>query len=188
MNSITELIEHYGSDKNLSHYNEVYENIFEHIRNIEFDILEIGIGTLSGGVSNMNGTRVPNYRQGASLRVWRDWFRYSTIWGMDIAEDCMIEEERIKTVLCDSTNSDKINEVLGDKKFWVIIDDGWHAVEAQKKTFDNMWNRLEDGGIYVIEDIESGLNSDIYHHLKNRKIIYNNNQNGNLIWIHKEKI
>lgn len=185
MNRITELVEYYGSDKNLSGYNEVYDELFNHLRDIQFDILEIGIGTLSGGISSMNKTQIKGYRQGASLRIWRDWFKYSTIWGMDIAEDCMFEEERIKTVLCDSTDKDKVKNVLGDKKFWIIIDDGWHDVEAQKRTFDNMWDRVEEGGIYVIEDIEMGLNSDIYRYIKEKELKLNHNNIGNILWINK---
>lgn len=186
MNSLRELIDYYGSDKNLSNYTEVYEEIFERIRNIELDILEVGIGSLAGGVSNMNRTQIQNYKQGASLRVWRDWFRYSNIWGMDIAEDCMFKEDRINTVLCDSTNKEKIDEVLGNLKFWIIIDDGWHNVEGQKKTFEGLWDRVYNGGIYVIEDIEAGNGSDIYRYMKNKEINYNKNKNGNLLWIHKE--
>lgn len=187
MNSLRELIDYYGSDKNLSNYTEVYEDIFKHIRDIQLDILEVGIGSLGGGISNMNGTRVPNYRQGASLRVWRDWFRYSNIWGMDIAEDCMFVEERIRTFLCDSTNKEMVNEILRDLKFWIIIDDGWHNVEAQKMTFESLWDRLYDGGIYVIEDIEGGNDSDIYRYVQSKNINYNKNKQGNLLWIQKEK-
>lgn len=185
--TLTQIIDKFGSDKNLSNYNSVYEELFCCIRDVELDVLEIGIGSLAGGISNMNGTRVPNYKQGASLRVWKEWFRYSNIYGMDIQKDCMFEEERIRTFLCDSTNAESVNEVLNELRFNIIIDDGWHNVDAQIKTFTNLWGRLKDGGIYVIEDIENGLSSNIYKHLQSLQIEYNNNQNGNLLWIHKEK-
>ena len=186
MKELNQIIEHYGSDKNLSNYTEVYKELFKYLRKVDLSILEIGIGSLAGGVSNMNGTRIKNYKQGASLRVWKEWFQNGDIWGMDIAEDCMFEEDRIRTILCDSTDKEKLDEVLLDKKFWIIIDDGCHNVDYQIKTYQNLWDRIKDGGIYVIEDIESNLNSHIYKYFEERGIQFNTNEIGNLLWIRKE--
>ena len=43
-------------------------------------------------------------------------------------------------------------------KFDIIIDDGWHWDEAQKKTLSNFFPYLKDGGIHVIEDIYPNSN------------------------------
>jgi hypothetical protein len=185
MQNLRTIIDKFGSDKNLSGYTEVYEELFKYIRNIELDILEIGIGTLSNGISNMRGTQIKDYKQGASLRVWKEWFIQSNIYGMDIQEDCMFEEDRIRTFLCSSVDKEEVDRVLDNKRFNIIIDDGWHDVEAQKMTFNSMWDRVIDGGIYIIEDIERGINSSIHSFIINKELNYNTNGYGNLIWIHK---
>ena len=95
------------------------------------------------------------YKPGASLRAFRDFFETGMIFGGDIQPDCMFEEERIKTLLFDSTNEDQCNEALGDIKFDIIIDDGLHIAAAQLKTFQNLWHRLNSGGYYIIEDISN---------------------------------
>lgn len=186
MKQLREIIEHFGSDKNLSNYTPTYEELFKYLRKVDLNILEIGIGSLAGGVSNMNKTQIKDYKQGASLRVWKEWFQNGEVWGMDIAEDCMFEEDRIHTLLCDSTDKQKVDELLGDKKFWIIIDDGCHNVDYQIQTFQNLWDRVKDGGIYVIEDIEGNFNSPLYNYFSDREIPINKNQIGNLLWIRKE--
>jgi hypothetical protein len=40
-------------------------------------------------------------------------------------QDCMFEEDRIKTFLFDSTNMNECNAALGDLTFDIIIDDGY---------------------------------------------------------------
>ena len=150
------LIEHYGSDKNLSQYTPIYELIFKHKRNISGNILEIGIGTLLPDIPSTfigNPRHYPHYKPGGSLRVWRDYFPNAHVFGGDIAEDCMFEEERITTFLFDSTNKTHCDKALGALQFEIIVDDGLHTKEAQVSTLGNLWSRLKSGGIYVIEDI-----------------------------------
>ena len=43
-------------------------------------------------------------------------------------------------------------------EFDIIIDDGWHWDEAQRKTLVNFFPYLKEGGIYIIEDIYPGSN------------------------------
>lgn len=154
MKKLTEIIDFYGSDKNLSNYTSKYEEIFEPIRNEKFSMLEIGIGTIiEYAQSTMAHTKVPNYKPGASLRSWQEYFPNATIYGGDVQPDTQFEEDRIKTFLFDSTNNEECNKALGDLKFKIIIDDGLHTGEAQIATFTNLYHRLETNGIYVIEDI-----------------------------------
>ena len=96
------------------------------------------------------------YKPGASLRMWRDYFPAAEIVGLDIDSDILFTEDRIKTFQCDQTDAASIAAVknkISDIKFDVIIDDGLHRPHAAFCFFDNMIDRLADGGIYIIEDV-----------------------------------
>jgi len=156
MKSLRQLINHYGSDKNLNEYTPIYHSIFNNIRNNDINLLEIGIGTLIPNVpSSMLGYGDKHYSPGASLRAFRDFFPNGKIYGGDVQKDCMFEEERIKTFLFDSTNFEACNNALNDLTFDIIIDDGLHEAHAQLNTFNNLYPRLNSGGYYFIEDIAS---------------------------------
>jgi hypothetical protein len=150
-------LQKYGSDKCESKYVPYYESLFTSIKEQHITLLEIGIGTLTHGPSNMrfmlDRPAYKHYKPGASLRAFRDYFTYSQIYGIDIQEDCMINEERITTYLCNSLNIEQVNTVLKDNYFDIIIDDGDHLPENQIQTFENMFNKLKTNGLYFIEDV-----------------------------------
>ena len=185
MKTLTEIIDFYRSDKNLSNYTPKYVEVFEPIRNEKFSMLEIGIGTIiPHAQSSMANTRMDNYKPGASLRSWQEYFPNAMIYGGDVQEDTQFEEERIKTFLFDSTNKEECDSTLSDMKFKIIIDDGLHTGEAQVSTFENLYERVENGGIYVVEDI---YQSNIFEHI-NKKIKKENiykSPIGNLLIIQK---
>lgn len=176
-----DLIQKFGSDKNLSGYTELYTNIFEPIKDKEITLLEIGIGTLTDGESNMRNTQIPNYKQGASLRVWKEYFQNGMIYGGDIAEDTQFEEDRIKTFLFNSVSENECNEALGDLEFDIIIDDGCHSEYVQKQTYNNLFKRVKVGGFYIIEDIVRGNESDLYKELN----VLHKTDVGNMLVIQK---
>ena len=133
---LAELFRKYGSDKDTNGYSHLYSILFDRIRNNNLNVLEIGIGTMVPGVCSSMKYYMPNdYRPGASLRAWRDYFKNSNIYGIDIQEDTQFTEDRIVTYLCNSTNENSVNNVMLDVnlEFDIIIDDGWHYDEAQKK-------------------------------------------------------
>jgi hypothetical protein len=154
MKTLRQLIDVYGSDKNLNQYTPIYQSIFYPLKDNNINILEIGIGTMIPNVpSSMVGYGQGDYKPGASLRAFRDFFPNGQIYGGDVQQDCMFEEERIKTFLFDSTNINQCNKALGDLTFDIIIDDGLHEAEPQLNTFSNLFPRLKNGGYYFIEDI-----------------------------------
>lgn len=151
-----ELVEKYGTDKSLSGYTRTYSDMFEPIRNKTTSVLEIGLGTLNPEIpsSFVGNVRLFDfYKPGGSLRVWRDFFPNAQIYGIDIAKDCMFTEERIKTFLFDSSEKDYCDHYLDNLIFDVIIDDGNHDPKYQIKTLKNLFPKLKEDGIYVIEDI-----------------------------------
>ena len=143
------------SDKNLNGYSPVYDEYFGPRRNDKINLLEIGIGTLQHTNSNMVfwKDKYPKYEPGASLRAFKDYFPNGTIYGVDIQIDCMIKEDRIVTYLFDSTNKWMSDHYFGDIKLDFIIDDGDHYWESQIYTFENFFPKLNDGGIYILEDL-----------------------------------
>jgi hypothetical protein len=152
-------IEHYFikhlSDKFESRYHFVYNDLFEPIRYNKIKLLEIGLGTIGFGPSNMVGWKEKNknYLPGASLRAFKDYFPNGIIYGIDMQEDCMFEEDRILTFLSDSRDSQKSDELFSDLTFDIIIDDGDHTSEGQIRTFNNFFKKLKNGGLYFIEDV-----------------------------------
>lgn len=150
------LIEYYGSDKNLSGYNTVYGELLHNIRDKVTNVLEIGVGSLqyNNDFSFAGNTQhYPQYRPGNSLRVWRDYFPNATIHGVDIEEDCRILENRIETFIFPSINLHLCKQHLFNFKYDIIIDDGDHSAISQLITFKNLAPLLKEGGMYFIEDI-----------------------------------
>jgi hypothetical protein len=150
-----DLFNKYGSDKDRNGYTPYYDAIFKNIRNNSINLLEIGIGTMIPDVhSSMVGYSLPGYAPGGSLRAWRDYFVNGNIMGGDVQLDTQFTEDRITTVLANSTVRAELDAVLGDKSFDIILDDGSHYDEHQVTTLKNLWHRVNDGGFYIIEDIQ----------------------------------
>lgn len=151
---LDELMTKYGSDKTRNGYVPMYHSFLKHLVDRPVDLLEIGIGTMIPGVpSSMVGYSLPGYAPGGSLRAWRDYFPRGQIVGVDVQPDTQFAEERIQTFLADSSSKERLDSVLGERLFDVIIDDGLHYDETQVKTMENLWPRVRPGGYYVIEDI-----------------------------------
>lgn len=156
METLFDLVEKYGTDKSLSGYTRTYQEIFEPIRDKVTSVLEIGLGTLNPDIPSSfvgNVRLYEHYKQGGSLRVWRDFFPHAKVYGVDIAEDCMFKEDRIRTFLFDSSDADKCAYELKNLEFDIIIDDGNHDPKYQVKTLRNLLPLLNVGGYYIIEDI-----------------------------------
>ncbi len=192
MKTLQEIINKFGSDKNLSGYTPTYTELFEPIRDNQMNLLEIGIGTIiRGAQSSMASTQIQNYKPGASLRAWKEYFSHALIYGGDIQEDTQFTEDRIQTFLFDSTNKEECDSTLNNMKFDIIIDDGWHKWEAQLSTITNLFSRVKVGGYYIIEDIEQGGGSVLFNNDFEviKKVVGKNtitpNSVKNLIVIHK---
>ena len=118
------------------HYFPIYEKHFAPIRNKPIKILEIGI--LNGG----------------SLEMWRYYFPEATIVGIDINPLCKEhEQERINVRIGDQTDEKFLQSLIDEfGTFDLIIDDGSHHVAHVNKTFQFLFPKLADDGIYFIED------------------------------------
>jgi len=164
---LNQLCDKYGSDKgeisNFGHpypwpshtYADYIEKTFYHCRNNILNVFECGLGTnYVDAPSNMSATGIP----GASLRVWKDYFPNANIVGIDVDQRILFEEERISTFHCDQTNPKMICDVFNEikvQKFDLMIDDGLHIFNAGICLFENAFHKLRQGGIYIIEDVNS---------------------------------
>lgn len=147
---IGNLFNKYGSDKAESHdYDIVYDKI---VRKDMKTIFEIGLGTNNEDVlSNM--TRQGN--PGASLKAFKEYLPDANIYGADIDERILFEEERISTFYVDQLDVSTLF-ALYDKfsnKIDLIIDDGLHSPEANLNVLAWGLSMLADDGWLVIEDI-----------------------------------
>lgn len=151
---LAELFKKHGTDKGELGYTPLYEILFRHRRRLINKLLEVGIGTMIPDVhSTMVGFGGDGYQPGASLRVWRDYFPRAHIYGMDVQPDTQFSEDRITTVLGDSTG--KTWTPLPATGFDIIIDDGSHDYADQIATLENLFPFLTTGGTYIIEDLTS---------------------------------
>lgn len=159
---LNSLLAKHGSDKHISGYSSYYSDLFNEFREKEINFLEIGLGTLdpnapSTFIGNLSLNK--DYKPAGILRAWRDYFSRGSIFGIDIANDCMISEERIKTFLGSSSDINFVEQNFSNNVFDFILDDGDHSADAQISTFRNFFEKLKDGGLYIIEDIGGSSDS-----------------------------
>lgn len=188
---LDQLFTHYGSDKTVNGYAPIYHALFKHIKDRPINLLEIGIGTMIPHVhSSMVGYALNGYKPGGSLRAWRDYFTRGMIYGADVQPDTQFtDEDRIKTILCDSTSGEVVELFLLEKQFDIIVDDGSHNDQDQLKTLSLLYCLLNKGGYYIVEDVTRNSRMAGVFHSKIKEIIGNDlfymNDNKNLLIISK---
>ena len=123
----------------LHSYLDTYENLFSKFKNKDINLLEIGIGN------------------GGSLKLWQEYFtKKSNIYCIDISFDevthkDLVSQENVTIIWKDIDSC--IPSILSPIMFDIIIDDGSHYLSHQIKTWELFKDRLNPGGILVIEDI-----------------------------------
>ena len=132
-----------ASDKH-KNYPKVYKYLNTFIRRHKVKVVcEIGIG---GHVGEFTG--------GASLLALSSYFFNSKVYGLDIIEKKFLNSNKIKTFLIDQSNKQQLDNFAKKiEKFDIIIDDGSHFGEHQVDTFKTLFPYLENGGVYIVEDI-----------------------------------
>ncbi len=141
-----------GTDKDTKHsYLGIYERIFKEYKDNAIEILELGI------------------QFGGSSLLWHDYFLKSNLTLIDIEElmtdeiKSKLDQKRYNYIISDAYQQKTI-EMLGDRKFDIIIDDGPHTIQSQKFVINNYTKFLHKDSIMVIEDIQS--NDDLKELIK----------------------
>ncbi|HWA96674.1 MAG TPA: class I SAM-dependent methyltransferase [Terracidiphilus sp.] len=136
----------FGTDKWGSHwYTQHYQRYFEQLRKKRLNVLEIGVG----GYEEIDGG-------GASLRMWKAYFRKSRIVGIDLYDKSHLSEHRIDIRQCDQTDSEALLRLSHEYGgFDIIVDDGSHINEHMIRTFQVLFPELKPNGIYIVEDVQT---------------------------------
>lgn len=144
--NLNKLGEIYGTDKVGKHsYTQHYGTHFKKFRFKKINLLEIGVG---GYDNPFNG--------GSSLRMWKRYFPFGKIYSLDIYDKSPLQESRIKIFKGSQVDEKFLDEIyLEMDTLDIIIDDGSHINEHVIKTFEKLFPKLKDGGIYVIEDTQT---------------------------------
>jgi hypothetical protein len=119
------------------HYFDIYDRYLSNYRGQQINILEIGIS------------------HGGSMQLWKKYFGDKAhIFAVDVNPECKKLQEENTTIFIGS-QSDPV--FLADiiKKMPlldVVIDDGGHTMIQQKTSFEYLYPRVKDNGIYIVED------------------------------------
>lgn len=95
---------------------------------------------------------------GGSLEVWNEYLpKGSRVTGVDIDERCgeLKYNEDVEVFISDASDEKFVNKEFKDKKFDVIIDDGSHICGQVIKSFEMLFEKLNFGGLYIIEDVHT---------------------------------
>jgi demethylmacrocin O-methyltransferase len=157
----------YGTDKIGGHfYTPHYMTHLKKFRFKKINLLEIGIGGYENPLSG-----------GQSLRMWKKYFPFGRIFGLDIYDKSSLQENRIKIFKGSQIDKDFLEEVSEYiDAIDIIIDDGSHINEHVIESFNILFPKLKDGGVYVIEDTQTSYWEDYggdSKDLKNPKTMMN---------------
>jgi len=131
----------YVSDKWI-HYFFIYDLILQKLifNNKPVTLLEIGV------------------QNGGSLEIWKKYLPdNSKIYGIDINKDCskLNFSNNIKFHLGNASDTKFMNDVFKNIEFDIILDDGSHICSDVIETFKNMFPKVKNGGVYVVEDLHT---------------------------------
>ena len=136
-------------------YLDEYEEKFKSYEDKKINLLEIGIA--NGGSLEIYGKYFPN----AEL-----------ILGCDIDEKCRdlaYIEPNIKVIVGDATDDGTYKKIAEYPKFDIIIEDGSHTSPDVVRTFCKYFDRLNDGGLFIFEDLHcsywQGYTGGLFHPL-----------------------
>jgi len=133
------------------HYLPIYDRLFGQYAGRPVKMLEIGV--LAGG----------------SMQMWRTYFGpLATIFGIDINPDCASYGGLAGQVRIGSQDDpDFLRAVVAEMGgIDIVLDDGSHVASHQRASFDVLFPLLNDGGLYVIEDLHTAYWPDYEGGLK----------------------
>lgn len=125
-------------------YCEKYEFFLNKFRDQKVKLLELGIFG------------------GSSLSMWEKYFTQAKIFGVDIEPDCRAyANNKTDIIIGNLAKQETLNE-LALLKPDIVIDDASHFWSHQIKALFTLFAALPHGGIYIIEDMETSVNQELY--------------------------
>ena len=122
------------------HYFDIYDRHFAPFRGRPVTVVEFGVS------------------HGGSLQMWKQYFGpRARIVGVDIDPRCaQFGEDQIEIVIGDQEDRGflrGLGESVGPVD--VLIEDGGHTMNQQIATFEELWPRITDGGVFLMEDLHT---------------------------------
>ncbi len=140
---LTQLADKYQTDKGsrLHHYAEVYECFFSPVKSSARKVCEIGV------------------LEGASLKMFADYFGRAVIYGIDIEDVSRLNSDRIRTFVADQGDREQLAAFVAadGTDFDIILDDGGHSMTQQQVSLAFLFRHVRPGGYYVIEDVQTSM-------------------------------
>ena len=124
------------------HYIDIYEKHFSKYRDKPLLMFEIGVDN------------------GGSLDMWKNYFgKSSTIVGIDINQNCKQYELPSENIFVEIGNQSDVKflQSLIDKYGYpdILLDDGSHKMNDLIATFEFMYHKVKEGGVYFVEDLHT---------------------------------
>lgn len=135
-----------GTDKCSKDHNYLnkYEFFLNKWKDAEFVFLELGV------------------LKGASLEMWGNYFKQAKIYGVDINPECKKHERENRKVIIGDLGNEDVLEKIGELNPTIIVDDASHLWSHQIKAIYHLLPRLQSGGVYIMEDLETSFSSYRY--------------------------
>ena len=127
-----------GTDKSsaIHDYLRHYEALFLPFRDAAIAVIEIGV---------LNG---------ASLRMWEQFFSRAELIGVDINPDARRHlSERVRIEIGSQADKQFLAMLCEKYRPTIVIDDGSHMADHVIATFEAVFPSLQPGGLYVAEDL-----------------------------------
>ncbi|MFN8391692.1 MAG: CmcI family methyltransferase [Bdellovibrionota bacterium] len=119
------------------HYFDIYERHLARFRGRSPVMIEIGV------------------KGGGSLDMWKAYLgSESRIIGVDINPDCKVHErDGIEIFIGSQDDPSLINSIFSKyPNVDIVLDDGSHIMQHVIASFDLMYDRLNQNGVYIVED------------------------------------
>ena len=160
MKTLDEICIEKGADKGSTHpvkghgFARHYDRLFAPLRMDRLNLMEIGVGG------------------GESIRAWLDYFPSASIYGVDIVANTnpwntpdAKTHDRYRFLQHDQTDKTGWACVCANwgTEFDIIVDDGGHFTDGIIITFNCMWQMINPGGFYCIEDLGSWFTPGSVH-------------------------
>lgn len=126
------------------HYIPIYDRYFGPFRKTDVRFLEIGVN------------------KGGSLQMWRRYFgKKATLFGIDINEDCAkFDGDAGQVRIGSQADPDFLDKVIAEMGgVDIVLDDGSHRMPHVRASFEHLFPKLTQGGIYMIEDLHTAYST-----------------------------
>lgn len=154
---VDELVNENGNCVNYTSYKDIYhqnDGYASHKWTNYFDVYDAAYQKFIGKSPNVLEIGVQN---GGGLENSNKYFLNGNIYGVDInPKVCNLKFSPNIQVFCfDAANKQEFDKNLADINFDIILDDGSHKCSDVINSFNNLFSKVNPGGVYVIEDLHA---------------------------------